>query len=191
MEMSHDNMVEFATLVANAVVDALEKKNVISVGNTSASGKVEKTAYQKTEQLLYNYNGFKRIVKERLDEIEDIKKYGVPKSTSFGGNITGKGGVPHGIVLEEESVDVAVANVLKSVQGTVDALALIDKCMKSLEHDPYYDILRMRYFEGRTQEDIAAFYGVSQVSISKNKNRLVKELSIRLFPNQSINEMLG
>lgn len=191
MELSKENMVEFASLVANAVVDALEKKNIISIGNASANGKVEKTAYQKTEQLLYNYNGFKRIVKERMDEIEEIKKYGVPKATSFGGNIVGKGGTPHGIVLEEESVDIAVANVLKSVQGTVDALALIDKCMKSLEHDPYYDILRMRYFDGRTQEDIAAYYGVSQVSISKNKNRLVKELSIRLFPNQSINEMLG
>lgn len=191
MELSKENMVEFASLVANAVVDALEKKNITSIGNASANGKVEKTAYQKTEQLLYNYNGFKRIVKERMDEIEEIKKYGVPKATSFGGNIVGKGGTPHGIVLEEESVDIAVANVLKSVQGTVDALALIDKCMKSLEHDPYYDILRMRYFDGRTQEDIAAYYGVSQVSISKNKNRLVKELSIRLFPNQSINEMLG
>ena len=191
MELSKENMVEFASLVANAVVDALEKKNITSIGNASANGKVEKTAYQKTEQLLYNYNGFKRIVKERMDEIEEIKKYGVPKATSFGGNIVGKGGTPHGIVLEEESVDIAVANVLKSVQGTVDALALIDKCMKSLEPDPYYDILRMRYFDGRTQEDIAAYYGVSQVSISKNKNRLVKELSIRLFPNQSINEMLG
>lgn len=191
MELSKENMVEFASLVANAVVDALEKKNVIAVGNTSASGKVEKTAYQKTEQLLYNYNGFQRIVKERMEEIEELKKYGVPKSTSFGGTITGKGGIPHGIVLEEESVEAAVANVQRSIHDTVQALALIDKCMKSLENDPYYDILTMRYFEGRTQDDIAAYYGVSQVSISKNKNRLVKELSIRLFPNQSINEMLG
>lgn len=189
MEFSKETMVEFATLVANAVVEALGKKNVVVGG--SANHKVEKTAYQKTETLLYNYNGFNKIVQERMDEIEEIKKYGVPKSTSLGGAISGKGGLAKGIVLEEESVEAAVHRISSSVQGTVDAIALINKCMESLKNDPYYDILPMTYFDGRTQDDIATHFGVSQVSISKNKKRLVQELSIRLFPNQSINEMLS
>lgn len=196
MNMSKESMVEFASLVAHAVVDALEKKNIIGGSNASANAKVdkhhvsEKSAYQKTEQLLYNYNGFKKIIKEREDEIEEVLKYGVPQNRSVK-EFVGRGGMPSGLRLEEETVEAYVANVQRSVQDTVQAINLIDKCMDGLKNDPYYDILPMRYFEGRTQEDIADYYGVSQVSISKNKNRLVKELSIRLFPNQSINEMFN
>lgn len=185
MQIEKSEMVEFAELVAQAVVKALGGKSV------SANPKTEKTAYQKTEQLLYNYNGFKRIVAERLQEIEDIKRYGVPqKSAMSGGERVQNGNLPHGIVLPEESVENAVRTVQASVEGTVQAIALIDKCMAALKSDPYYRILELRYFEGRTQEDIALEYGVSQVTISNNKSRLVRELAMRIFPSQSIEEML-
>ena len=191
MEIKDSKMKDFAqliaTTVATAVIETLEKGKYIS--HKEDTHKKEKSAYQKTEQLLYNYNGFKRIIKEREAEIEEVLKHGVPQNRSVK-EFVSKGGMPCGIRLEEETVEAYVANVQRSVQDTVQAIVLIDKCMEGLKTDPYYEILPMRYFEGRTQEDIADYYGVSQVSISKNKNRLVKELSIRLFPDQAINEML-
>lgn len=186
VQMNKSEMVEFAEIVAKAVINALEGKTV------SANPKMEKTAYKKTEMLLYNYPGFRRIVAERKQEIEDIRKYGVPQKS--GTAITERvqnGNLPGGIVLPEESVEAAVRNVERSVEGTVQAIALIDKCMAALKSDPYYKVLEYRYFEGRTQEDIALEFGVSQVTISNNKNRLVRELSMRLFPNQSIQEMMN
>jgi DNA-directed RNA polymerase specialized sigma24 family protein len=106
----------------------------------------------------------------------------------YGGN---SGGTPRGIVLPEESVDAAVRRVEASVQDTVQAIALIDRCMAQIKCDPYYNILEMLYFEGRTQEDIAMTFGCSQVAISKNKSRLVRELAMRLFPNQTVNELMN
>ena len=153
--------------------------------------KTEKTAYQKTEQLLYNYNGFRKIVAEREQEIADLRMYGVPKKGSAVVQYGGNTGTVHGIVLEEERVEAAVHNVQATVQGTIDAIALIDKHMAALNKDPYYDILVMRYLEGRTQEDIALTLKCSQVTVSKNKARLVKELSMRLFPDQVMAEMLN
>ena len=179
-------MVEFAEIVAQAVVKALEGKKV------SANPKMEKTAYQKTEQLLFNYNGFKRIVAEREQEIADLRKYGVPqKSAMSGGERVQTSRTNVGIVLPEDAVEDAVRNVERSVEGTVQAIALIDKCMAALKNDPYYCILEMRYFEGRTQEDIALELNCSQVTISKNKSRLVKDLAMRLFPNQVIDEYMN
>lgn len=191
MQLREREMASFAIMVANAVVEALEKKNMI--GNASATesaSKSEKTAYQKTEQLLYNYNNFKRIIKERELEIENLRKYGVPTKSASIVEYSPRGGTASGIVLPEESVEAAIRNVQASVESTVQAIALIDKCMDALKVDPYYELLEMRYFEGRTQEDIAEYFGCSQVTISKNKSRLVRELSIRLFPNQTINEMM-
>lgn len=190
--MQQQEMQTLAELVATSVVAALKQEGIIGKTDKTATNDRGKTAYQKTEQLLYNYNGFKRIVAESTQEIEDLRKYGVPqKSGMAGGERVQSSRNVRGIVLQEESVEQAVHNVQERVQGTVQAIALIDKCMNSLRNDPYYKILEMRYFEGRTQEDIALEYNVSQVTISNNKNRLVRELSMRLFPNQVVEEMMN
>lgn len=182
-------MVELAKIVSTAVVEALKDNNIIGSAKT-APAKSEKTAYQKTEQLLYNYMGFKRIVQEKMDEIADLRRYGVPqKSGGMGERVQG-GNLPSGIVLPEESVENAVRSVQASVQGTVQVIAMIDKAMMSLTNDPYYDVLPMRYFEGRTLEDIGVYLGYDQSTITRNKNRLVKELSMRLFPDDVVHEFL-
>lgn len=185
MQIEKQDLEQLVALVVQNTVKVLEDRGFITPPSANA-----KTAFEKTETLLYNYRGFCKIVQERKQEIEDIRKYGAPgKSAGFEYN-------PHtnvvtGIVTEEERVEAAVHTVERSVQGTVQALALIDKCMETLKNDPYYDILPMRYFEGRTQEDIALEFKCSQFTISTNKKRLVEELSLRLFPNQVIQEMLS
>lgn len=182
-------MVELAKIVSTAVVEALKDNNIIGSAK-AAPAKSEKTAYQKTEQLLYNYMGFKRIVQEKMDEIADIRRYGVPqKSGGMGERVQG-GNLPSGIVLPEESVENAVRSVQASVQGTVQVIAMIDKCMLALKNDPYYEILPMRYFEGRTLEDIGVYLGYDHSTISRNKNRLVKELAMRLFPDEVVHEFM-
>lgn len=187
MQINKQEMIEFADIVAKAVVQAISQNG----SNKATLPKQEKTAYQKTEQLLYNYPGFKRIIKERIREIEEIKMWGVPQTCGAGGERVQNGNLPQGIVLPEESVEAAVHRIECAIEGTVQAIALIDKCMAALKSDPYYRVLEMRYFEGRTQEDISVEFGCSQVTISNNKNRLVRELSMRLFPNQTIQEMMN
>ena len=151
--------------------------------------KQERSAYQKTEMLLWNYRGFQRVIKEKQDQIDEIKKYGVPHKGnavhSYGGSNT-----VSGITTSQESVDAAVHNIESSIAETINALELIDSSMATLRNDPYYKLLEMHYFEGRTQEDIAIYYNCTQSTIAKNKSRLVRELSVRLFPNEVAKEML-
>jgi RNA polymerase sigma factor (sigma-70 family) len=184
MQISDSKIKDLVTMIVTGVIEALEKGNYIDTKSK------HKTAYQKTEQLLYNYNGFKRIIKEKELEIETLRTYGVPKKSTSIVEYSSKSGTVQGMVTEEESVESAIRNVQASVQGTVQAITLIDNCMAALKHDPYYSILEMRYFEGRTQEDIAVTLGCSQVTVSKNKSRLIKELAMRLFPDQAIAEMM-
>lgn len=191
--MQRQQMVELADIISKSVVNALKESGLVGVTNNVVTPKKsEKTAYQKTEQLLFNFNGFKRIVKERMQEIEDLRKYGVPqKSSMSGGERVQSSRSNQGIVLPEESVEAAVHAVEASVQGTVQVINLMEKCMASLRNDPYYDILEMRYFEGRTLEDIGVYFGCDHTTISRNKNRLVRELSMRLFPDEVSKEMMN
>ena len=189
LDISKQSMLEMAELVAVSVVNALKEQGVIGK-QESKPRNTEKTSFAKTETLLYNYRNFQRIIQERKLEIEEIKLYGVPQQCGAVGERVQSSNVPSGIVLEEESVENAVHRIHCAIQPTVQAIALIDKCMAALSKDPYYRILELRYFEGRTQEDIALEFGVSQVTISNNKNRLVRELAMRLFPDQVIHEMM-
>ena len=178
--------------IAEAVVNILEQRNLV-VGKSSKQEKLpisKKSAYAKTEALLYNYNGFKKIVRDKQQEIVDIRTYGVPEQCGSVGERVQTSLVHPNIVLPEETVEAAVQRIVDSMEGTVQAIAMIDKCMAVLQADPYYKILEMRYFEGRTQEDIAATFNCDQATISRNKNRLVRELSMQMFPGQVVEEML-
>jgi hypothetical protein len=188
MLMQKQEKLELAELVASAVITALKQEGLIAGAVKPVNAK---TAYQKTEQLLYKYNNFKKIVDDRMKEIEEIRKYGVPQTSGAMGERVQNGNLPHGIVLPEESVENAVHRIKASVETTVQAISLIDKGMATLKNDPYYDILEMRYFEGRTLEDIGVYYNCSAMNISKNKNRLVNELALRLFPDQVVGELIG
>lgn len=191
--MQKNEMIELAEIVSNAVVNALKENGLVGKAEVVAPKKAEKTAYQKTEQLLFNYNGFKRIVEERKQEILDLRKYGVPQKSgaATGGERVQSSRTNVGIVLPEDAVEDAVRTVERSVQRTVQAIALIDKCMATLKNDPYYEILPMRYFEGRTLEDIGTYFGCDHTTISRNRSRLVKELAMRLFPDEVINEFMN
>ena len=180
---------ELAEIIRDVVRETITQLGEVGKTPRKDSGK---SAYQKTEQLLYNYMGFKRIVQERKLEIEELRTYGVPQtSVMSGGERVQTSRNVAGIVLPEEAVENAVHRVEASVQGTVQAIALIDKCMAALMNDLYYKVLEMFYFEGRTLEDIAVYYGVDHSTISRNKSRLVRELAMRIFPDEVIREYMS
>lgn len=192
MVIDKQSMSEMAEIIANAVVTALKNENIVGKGKLeNANKKTEKTAYQKTEQLLFNYRGFQRILEERAEEIENIKKFGVAKRSASIVEYSPHTGTVGQLVLPEESVENAVRTVEASVETTVQVIALIDKCMDALKNDPYYKILEMRYFEGRTLEDIGIYFSCDHSTISRNKSRLVKELAMRIFPDEVIKEYMN
>lgn len=80
----------------------------------------------------------------------------------------------------------------KAVEGkevTTKLVAKVDEAMKSIENDPYYDVIRMFYFEGQTRESIALDYGCTETTISRNKTRLLNKLKAILFSDEVIFEL--
>lgn len=171
------------------IIKETVKATILELGFGKQVPKQNKTAYQKTEQLLYNFRGFQRVVKEKQEQIEEIKKYGVPHKGSAVHTYCG-GSDAHGLSTEEETVDSVVYAVQMSVQDIEDVINMIKKAMLAMKNDPYYNILEMRYFDGMSQEDIAKALNCTQQNISYHKNRLVKELALRIFPNDVAKEMI-
>ena len=192
MSITKEEMIKFSELVAQSVVKALVENGLVGANNsTKNSGKgANKSAYQKTEQLLFSYRNFKKIVEEKKQEIVELQMYGVPeKSKSIVAYSPGSG-ISSGVVLPEESVESAVHSVECAMMPTVRVIAMIDKGLAALKDDPYYAVLEMRYFEGRTLEDIGVHFNCDHSTISRNKSRLVKELAMRWFPDEVIGEYI-
>ena len=72
---------------------------------------------------------------------------------------------------------------------TVKLVRKVDEALKTIEGDPYYDVIRMYYFEDNTRESIALDFGCTETTISRNKTRLLNKLKTILFSDEVIFEL--
>jgi DNA-directed RNA polymerase specialized sigma subunit len=72
---------------------------------------------------------------------------------------------------------------------TVKLVEKVDEALKSISDDPYFDVIRMFYFEGLTREYIALEFDTSITTISRNKTRLLNQLKLMLFSDDVIYEL--
>ncbi len=57
----------------------------------------------------------------------------------------------------------------------------IDRAVTSLSGDPYFEILHLKYTEGRSEEEIAEMLSCDPSTVRRNKNRLLERLSVLFF----------
>lgn len=72
---------------------------------------------------------------------------------------------------------------------TVKLVQKVDEAMKTIEGDPYFDVIRLFYFEDQTRESIALDFGCTETTISRNKTRLLNRLKTILFSDEVIFEL--
>lgn len=72
---------------------------------------------------------------------------------------------------------------------TNDFVKLIDEALKGISHDPYYEIIPMKYFSGFTHEQIAEHFDVQPAAISKQRKRLINQLRGVIFSDDFIKEL--
>ena len=186
---------ELEHIIGRAVDNAfkrLMRRGVLPNASVTANAQKpmkEKTPYQKTESLLFNYLGFKKIIREKEQEIEDLRTYGVPECGGAVVQYRGDtGGKPRGIVLDEEKIEAAVQTVEKTMEAPRQAIELVEKGLKEIANDPYYKVVEMQYFEGRTQEDIGLEFKCTQPNIAYHRRRLVGRVALVIFPDKVASE---
>lgn len=179
----NSNIIEqTAQTTAEKVVLEFQKKGLLKDNKQSA--------FQKTEILLYNYNNFKDAVKDKQLQIKEIKSHGLKqRSKSITSFSAGSG------YFDDKDYDTAEAEKIKhltdSIKLTKNLISTIDKSLKKLHDDEYYEIIPLKYFEGKKLEDIAIQFDVDTSTISRNKSRLINILKIYLFSDEVVNEIFS
>lgn len=152
-------------------LDNLSSRGLIHTGGIS---------YKNTEVLLYNINKMKASIKDRKDEIFELKNYGIKKKsksiTSFGGCSVKQD--------EEDIINETINNLQKDIFRTELALNHIMRVINKFSNDKYYKIITYKYLDGLTLDEISEQMQTNVSTISRNKNRLINEIRIALFPNE-------
>lgn len=168
-------------LTAAAVVSELKRQGLMKDN--------KHTPFQKTETLLYNYNNFKAAIEDKFEQINTIREEGIPKKspsiTSFSGSAT------YEVKSDTDKAEEKIEAIEQSIQTTKNFIKVIDNAISVLKDDPYFDVIRMKYFEGKSREEIADHYQVDVSTISRNKNRIVNLLQIRLFSDEVIYQIFS
>lgn len=172
---------ELAAETAKQTVFELMKNNMMKSDKRSP--------FQKTEILLYNYNNFLDVIKNREEQIEELKQNGLRKHSI---SVLPAMNTVHDnyVKTEQEKIDEKIAEIQINITTTKNFISIIDKELDCLKNEKYFDIIRMKYFEGKTHEEIAEHFHCDVKTISRQKNNLINKLQIKLFSDESIKHIL-
>lgn len=147
----------------------------------------DESSFKKTEQLLWNYNEFKTVINSKYEQIEEIKRNGVPtKSKSILEYSNSGGGLPSGLTTTDEVVENAISGILEEISYLENAVYKIDSALTAIEDEPNSEIIDRYYFNKEKLEEIGESFGVSAQAVFKWKNKLVRKLAVYLFPKDSV-----
>lgn len=147
----------------------------------------KETAFEKTEKMLYNYHNFRRAIEKNLNEIKYLESEGLDgRSKSI---VLLSGNQQIDTDTEIEKVEEKIQVIEASNERLIEHINLIVAALAKVKDDPYYTLIRMKYFEGKSREDIADYFEVDVSTITRNKNRLIDVIKIHLFPDDSIIEL--
>lgn len=143
--------------------------------------------FKNVELLLYNYNSLKDSIKDREEQIKDLKTYGIQEKSSsitmIAENVQKQ--------TKNELIENAIDSLNQHIYRTRVFLRYIEKVIKRLENDEYYPIIKLKYFKGKSIEQISEIMGKDTSTISRNKNRLINELRPLLLPNDVISNIFN
>jgi len=74
-------------------------------------------------------------------------------------------------------------------EETKEFCKLIEKALDRVKEDPYFEIIPLKYGEGRTHEKIAEFFDVDVSVISKRRAKLINLLRPVIFSDDFIKEL--
>lgn len=174
--------------IVKILIDELEVRGLIKKDNSS---------FKNTEKILFNYNKLKESITDRKEQIDDIIAVGVLKKSKSITSISSNNAPNYD---DNEILEQSINSLNKHIERTKIIIKHIDRVLDKFKDDPYFDIIKLYYFDGKSYEQIAEFYDnknkkestqTASSTISRNKNRLVNAIKVLLLPNDFLSEILG
>lgn len=159
----------------------------IAAGRQAA--RQERTPYQKTEKRLYALPAL--IKKVSIDE-EELRRLESIDEVPYEGEIPGhsrdlvrlsSGGSR---LSAQEKLEAIIRNLKKEIATDRYEIDTMRQALQQLEEEYYYSIIPAKYFEKRSDDDIAKELCCDDRTVRRQKSRLITELSVLLYGTQAL-----
>lgn len=136
-----------------------------------------KDVFKATEKRLYAYPVLKAKIRDDEEMIEEVKQYGIhqksPSITRF---------IRSGTRLDPEDIKQAVIIDLEAaIAADRHEIERIDKALGQIADDEYRELIRYKYFEQKSEDEIADLMHCAPRTVRAHKSRLVGRLSVFLY----------
>ena len=148
---------------------------------------IHNVAFQKTEKVLYGYRNLKNAIAKKTQLIESIKADGLKRSSTS--IVSYSAGTAYEVLTDAEKAADKIEAIRASISELNGYIEKVDAALLMISDEPHYDIIRMKYLDGATREDISFELSCDVGTVTRNKNRLINILKIYLFPEDSITEL--
>ena len=156
-------------------VDEVISKAVIATRLSCA--REPKDVFKATEKRLYAYPVLQAKMKDDEEMLEEVRQYGIHQRSH---SITRF--IRNGIRLEPDEIKEAVIIDLKAaIAADRYEIERIDKALEQIADDEYRDLIRYKYFEQKSEDEIAELMHCAPRTVRAHKSRLVGRLSVFLY----------
>ena len=146
----------------------------------------EKSPYKKTETLLYNLSKFYASLEFHKNQIKTIREYGLPKRSHSVPTYLSNGTLERKDA--RELIESKIAEEEKIIYRTEILLETIERAIETVSDEK--GIGYCLFVENRSTGEIMDALGVSASTISKEKAKFIREVSVVLFPDGALDELL-
>lgn len=176
--------------IIKAVAEQTAKHTVLELRKQGMMKDDKQTPYQKTETLLYNYNSFIAAIEDKEEEINEIRVTGLKKRCNSVIPNPGSGTIVRETKTEQQKIDEKIADIEASISVTKRFINIINEALDQLKNsEVYYELVPLKYFQGKTYEEIAEYFHCDVKTIYRQKKNLINKLQIRLFSDDVINHI--
>ena len=148
--------------------------------------KEKRNTFQRTEQLLYLMPQLKDAINQNKRKIKDLKNNGIVK------NKNAVHIVPTSVPIredEEELIERKINQINQRNKIVDSEIKWINRIVNTLANDKFFEIIELKYYKGKTYDEIAEYFKCDTSTISRNKTRLVNQLRILFFSDDSLGEL--
>lgn len=175
MPAKAEKEVNIQKIIEQAVRKAVDTALAVGVKH----GKEDvKNAFSQTEVRLYAYPDLKDNIEQYQLDIKDLKveKPGKSKSLVFFST------AGNGIRLSEDDIQQArIIGIQNKIRRDEEEIEEINRALEPILNDQYYSIIDLKYFKGKTDDEIAEAIPCDPRTVRRHKNRLVRRIAIKLY----------
>lgn len=170
-------------IIEQAVTKAVRASAILGV----EKGKSEtNNLFKQTEIRLYAYPDLRDNIEKYNQDIEDLRREALPgrsKDIVFFGSFSG------GTRLSPDEIQEARILLLqRKIYRDQTEIDEIEFALQSIKDDGYRQIIELRYFANKSDDEVAAVIKCDPSTVRRNKGRLVRKIAVKLYGAEAVGQ---